>query len=311
MMDLAGASLTRIVPLFVMLASGFLFKQAGLMKAETVAGIKSLVARLTLPAVVFIAFSAVQLDGTTAVTFAVVFPALVLALSFALALEALRGTRSPRPFLMTAFEAGMLGFPLFSILVGVEHVSRMALADLGEIVFTFLVLIPLMGMRNGSHSGPKQALSLFIRNPVIWAVFLGLLSSALGLGRFFSETLAGKTLISSLSFIAAPTGVLILFVVGYDLDFSRKNLGWAVPTIILRYLVMVPLLFLVRFLVSYFGGKGVDHYLIVALMMLFIMPPSFAISLFGKEGEESEYISTTLSLNTLVTVVVLSLFPLQ
>ena len=40
--------------------------------------------------------------------------------------------------------------------------------------------------------------------------------------------------------------------------------------------------------------------------MLFRSPSTFAIPVFGKAGEESEYISTTLSLNTLVTVAILS-----
>ncbi|HUX37146.1 MAG TPA: AEC family transporter [Rectinemataceae bacterium] len=303
-MDRIAETIVKVAPLFGMLAAGYFFKRRSILGPDTVAGIKTLVAKLTLPAVVFGAFSAVRLDKAAAVTFVAIFIALAIAFGIALGLEALGGKKSPRPFLMTAFEAGMLGFPLFGILYGLDKIPRMAIADLGEIFFTFFILIPFMDIRSGGKRGLGPIFHRIVRNPVIWAVILGLASAAFGLGGFFTGTLGGRVISTSIAFAAAPTGFLILFVVGYNLDFSRKKLGWALPTILLRYVVMVPLLFAAKFVIGAFGGSGVDSYLILAVTVLFIMPPSFAISIFSR-GEDSEYISTTISLNTLITVILL------
>jgi predicted permease len=287
----------RLAPIFVMLALGWLFKKKAIMGREAVSSLKGFVARVSLPAVVFGAFSAVPMDRVTGVT------------------DALFKRRSVRPFLLTAFEAGMLGLPLFSIFYGPGAVPRIAMADLGEICFTFLVLIPMLNQRSGGERGIRPALARLASNPVIWSVLLGLASAATGLSRMLAASSGGQALFSTLSFIGAPTGALILFVVGYDLDFSRKSLGAALPTVALRYAIMVPLFFAVRAAVGALaldlvpGAAGIEDGRIVraALMFLFLMPSTFAIPVFGKEGEESEYISTTLSLNTLVTVILLAL----
>ena len=52
-----------------MLAIGYLFKRKAWLKPETAAGMKTFVARVTLPAVIFGAFSAVRIDGTALVVF--------------------------------------------------------------------------------------------------------------------------------------------------------------------------------------------------------------------------------------------------
>lgn len=302
---LIGAG-SRILPLFALLAAGYFFKRRSLVSRDVVAGIKALVANLTLPAVVFGAFSSVRLDRVTGVTFVAIFLACALALGVALALESLRPSRSPRPFLMTAFEAGMLGLPLFGLLYGAGNIPRIAMADLGEICFTFLILIPLMSSQDGERVSLSANLRRLARNPVIWAVCLGLAGSAVGAARFFAETAGGRAIAGCVSFVGAPTGALILFAVGYDLDFSPANLRAAVPTIGLRFALMVPLLFAARALVLRFGGPGVDAVLIAAITVLFLMPPSFAIPVFSRGRAGSEFIATTISLNTLVSVILLS-----
>jgi predicted permease len=304
-------TVTQVAPLFVMLALGYLFKRRRFLPREAVSSIKGFIASVSLPAVVLGAFSTVPINRVTGVTFVTIFLALAVALGSGLVLDRLMKRRSVRPFLMTAFEAGMLGLPLFSIFYGAAAVPRIAMADLGEICFTFLIIIPLLNQRNGGPSGIKPAILRLVRNPIIWAVTIGLASAATGLSGYLLTTMGGKVIFSTLGFVGAPTGVLILFVVGYDLDFSRKNLGAALPTVALRYLVMVPLFFAAQAIISALGyGPGAAasedaHIVHAALLFLFLMPSTFAIPVFGKEGKESEYIATTLSLNTLVTVILL------
>jgi predicted permease len=179
------------------------------------------------------------------------------------------------------------------------------MADIGEIIFTFTVLIPVLDARSG---GGTPTIKAFARrlytNPVIWAVVIGLIAAVTGLSGFLSSAKGGAYLYSGLSFLAAPTGGIVLFVVGYDLDFSRPSLREALPTIGLRYLVMAVLFGATWAFVSRFSATT-DHLLRSAIMVLFIMPSSFAITVFGKPGDDSRMVSTTLSLNTLVAVILL------
>ena len=73
-------------------------------------------------------------------------------------------------------------------------------------------------------------------------------------------------------------------------------------TIALRLLIMIPLSFAAWALISGFTNTS-DTLLRAALMVLFILPAPFVIPLFVDKDDEKEYISTTLSLNTLVSLV--------
>jgi len=268
---------------------------------------KTFVARVTLPPVVFMAFSAVKIDYTAGLTAIAVFSACVIALVIGRALERMRHGDGMRPYLMTAFEGSMLGFPLFAVLYGQAAVPFIAMADIGEIIFTFTVLIPILDARSG---GGKPNLKTFVHrlytNPVIWAVVLGLVTAVTGFSDLLAGSREGELLFAGLAFLAAPTGGIVLFVVGYDLDFSRASLREAVPTVLLRYM-LVAILFVAAWAFISMLSPRTDPLLKSALLVLFMMPSSFAITIFGKPGEDSRMVATTLSLNTLVTVFLLGI----
>jgi predicted permease len=297
----------RVAPIFLLLGAGYYFKLKKLVTPQTVAEMKTFVARITLPPVVFMAFSAVRIDYTAGLTTIAVFAACVIALIVGRTLEKLRHRDGMRPYLMTAFEGSMLGFPLFAVLYGQSAVPYIAMADIGEIIFTFTVLIPILDARSG---GGKPNLKTFLyrlySNPVIWAVVLGLVTAVTGFSNLFASTRGGELLFSGLAFLAAPTGGIVLFVVGYDLDFSPASLREAVPTVLLRYILVTILFGAAWAFISWFSPQT-DPLLRSALLVLFIMPSSFAITIFGKPGEDSRMVATTLSLNTLVTVFLLGI----
>lgn len=297
--------LLKVAPIFAMLALGYLFKRKRFLSPEIVSGVKSLVSKLTLPAVVFGAFSGIVFDADAPVVFVAIFLCCAIGLLVGFGVDALAKRKTVRPFLMSSYEAGMLGFPLFAIVFGPAGLPRAALSDLGEIVFTFVVLLPLLNARSGGEPGVKPQLERLVRNPVIWALGLGLIAGLTGASRLLSTTDAGRAISACVSFIGAPTGALILFIVGYDLEFSKSTLAGSAATILARYLVWIPLFFLAWAAVSRLA-PGADSVLRSAFMVLFILPPTFAIPIFSTEGEESRFIATTLSLNSLVAVVLLA-----
>ncbi len=65
-------------------------------------------------------------------------------------LHAPAGTESRYlPPLLTGFEAGMMGYAIFTAVYGVDNVFNFAVVDLGQVIFVFFVLVPFV-QRQGS-----------------------------------------------------------------------------------------------------------------------------------------------------------------
>ena len=94
---------------------------------------------------------------------------------------------------------------------------------------------------------------------------------------------------------------MVLLTVGYDINLKRDLLVPVTKTILLRLLVSGVLLLFSNLIV--FSLFPFDKELEVALMVLYSLPAPFYPSYFSRRpGEDGEYVSTSLSVYTLVTV---------
>ena len=103
-----------------------------------------------------------------------------------------------------------------------------------------------------------------------------------------------------ISFITAPTSALILLVVGYQLNFSKKLMKPVAVTLALRTAVMAVVFAIVSAIL--FAIIPYDKLLMLALMLQYTLPAPFIIPLFADLGEDGEYVSTSLSMGTLVSI---------
>ena len=112
---------------------------------------------------------------------------------------------------------------------------------------------------------------------------------------------AGEIVTSLLSFITAPTSALILIVMGYQLHASRALLRPVLTTIGLRLGVLAVVCAAVSGIL--FAVIPFDKGLLLALMLQYTLPAPFIIPLYADLGDDAEYVSTTLSLGTVLAVV--------
>ena len=109
---------------------------------------------------------------------------------------------------------------------------------------------------------------------------------------------------SATDFISAPTGMIILLTVGYDLVPReipwKKTLGY----IAMRLVIMAVLLF-VGVLLNRTVLQGIVFE--GALLLMLILPPPYVIPVFADEPSERVQISSGLSALTLVTVILFAL----
>ena len=206
---------------------------------------------------------------------------------------------------MTSFEGGMLGYSLYALLAGAGKTSVYAMVDIGQTMFAYTVFLAALKSAGGEKLTPRAMVRNMLTNKACVGMLLGVLLGALGVYRAIAPTGLGTVLLSLMDFITKPTSALILLVVGYQLRFSRRLLRPVATTLGLRLLVMLGVMGVVSAVL--FALIPYDKLLMLALMLQYTLPAPFIIPLYADMGEDGEYVSTTLSLGTVLTVV---LFPL-
>lgn len=299
-MDFLLSILKTALPVFLALGLGMLCRSLKFLTRDGIDALKKVVLNITLPAVLLNAFATTEYSLSTAVLPVSIFfiCCLALALGFAF-VKLFRGKSRLAPFIASGFEAGMLGYALFTLLFPEESVSRFAILDLGQTLFVFtLYKILLSGQKN-----PKAILADMVKTPILWAVLVGVLLGATGLyGRMgsFQSVFTGVT-----DFVSAPTAMIILLTVGYDL--VPRDIPWkkVAGLIVLRISVMAVclavLLVLNRWILNGALFTG-------AAVLMCILPPPYVIPVFADEPGERVQISSGLSALTLLTVILFAVY---
>ncbi len=141
-------ALSKVLPVILLFLLGWLLHHRRSLRLETVADMKTLVIKITLPAALFLAFSRVSLEGRHLIILAVMLGGCVLALLVGRAIRPLVRVESPYfPMLLTGFEAGMLGYAIYGTVYGTDNLLKFGIVDLGQVIFVFFVLVGRWSVR--------------------------------------------------------------------------------------------------------------------------------------------------------------------
>lgn len=291
--------LQMILPVVLMLAIGMVCRIKGIVQKQGIAGLKALVVNVTLPAVLIKAFYTASYGLGIVITALSMFAVCLLAMGLGFAFKKLTKTQmSTVPFLFTGFEAGMLGYALYSLLFGADAVTDFATVDLGQVLFVFTVYLTMLS--GESQRSPKAIIKGMLSSPVIISIAVGVILGATGLAGIISASAAGGIVMGVLDFVAAPTAAVILFVVGYELEFRKAKLSLAVSVVFSRLVMMAALCALV--LLGLGAVIHVSETLKWAVILMFLLPPPFVLPIFGKNENEGAFVSASLSLSTLLSL---------
>lgn len=289
-----------VLPVLVTFGLGYLCNRKKIFGTEGLKGLKAVVGNITLPVVLFNAFFTAEYSGKIALTFTVVYISSGLGL---LAGFGLRRWVKPYgkflPFLTTNFEGGMLGYALFGLLYA-GQTKIFAMVDIGQTLFAFTVFLTVLKAVGGEKTSLKALLMNMVKNPVFVAIVLGVALGVTGVGERAQASTIWPVLSDVIAFVAAPTSALILLIVGYELSFRRELMGPVLKTVGLRIAVMAALLGLGSLVV--FSVIPFEKPLFVAMMLAYSLPAPFIIPLYVDVSGHGEYISTTLSVQTLVSI---------
>jgi predicted permease len=299
-MDILSGILKTIIPVILLLAIGMICKRKNLIQKSAIDGLKFLVVNICLPAVLFSAFykAAFSVDIVIITITMFLLCCAVLGLGF-LFKKAFRFQARTMPFLMSGFEAGMLGYALYTLLFGADAITSFATVDLGQVLFVFTVYIVLL--RKNSGGTLKSSLAAMIKSPVIIAVLAGVVIGAAGLGHMLSQTGAGEVVQYTLDLIKAPTAVLILLVVGYEIGFAKSNIRSILSVVFLRLITMGILC--AAIILSIGPVIHMSKTILWAFILMFLLPPPFVLPVYVESEDENAFITSTLSVYTVLALI--------
>jgi len=291
-----------ILPVLTAISIGYLCKKKHLFGSDGLSALKAIIGNITLPLVLFNAFFTAKYNLRVLLVFVVIFCACGIALATGYIVRPLvKPYHTFTPFLLTCFEAGMLGYALYSVLVGAENVSTFAMIDIGQTMFAYTIYLAMLQLTDGKKPTAKDLIANMLKKPAADGMLLGVLLGSLGIGKWVLASPISSIYTQFISFITAPTACIILIVVGYELSLKKKLLRPVFITVGLRLALCTVLLTLVSALL--FTIIPFDKNIMIALMIMFSLPAPFVIPLFADVKEDGEYISTSLSMSTLCTIV--------
>ncbi len=281
------------MPVFITLAIGILCRTRNVISRSGMDAIRNIAVNITLPAVLILSFASADYSAKTILIPVTAFVTATAGLALGYTAKAIFRESRCFPFMLTGFEAGMLGYGLFALLFRGQSNSMLALLDLGGATFVFTLYKALLCGKGGVKSAVRSAVTA----PTLWAIVLGVVIGATGLYDAMAPSGGQEVFNTITGFISAPTSVLILLGIGYDLDFSHVHWN-KVLRITASRIVVLAVMFLIFIIVNNTLLKGIIP--VSTLLLFFILPPPYVVPVFADEEEEKADISTALSLCTVL-----------
>ena len=162
----------------------------------------------------------------------------------------------------------MIGYSLYTGLVGVENLSVIAVIDIAALLFTFSIMSNVLVLiEDGKKVSVIEIVQNAFKTPAFLAVILGILASVSGLMNGFMLSPAGVIWTTMKDMITAAMSPMILLVVGYEVQ-----LIFAIAAISLIHIL----------------GRS-DRLLEIAIIVYMSIPGSMGIQAFIKDEDGKVY----------------------
>ncbi|MEA4895351.1 MAG: hypothetical protein VB064_08810 [Oscillospiraceae bacterium] len=294
----------KFLPVLLMILLGALIRRIKLLGPSTIQELKTIIVNISLPSILLLTFAETDFEPRYLLIFLSVFLACLIMLFLG---KGFSGRLCPgNPYycsVFTGYENGMLGYALFTAFFGSENAYKLAIFDIGQVVFVFFVLVNYLRRQNGTNATARQVVLGFLKSPIILAIIAGIVISTAGLaGRIRDYQITGS-IVNLLTLLGNLTVPLICMILGYELRISLDNFLKPVLTVLLRMALMLALAYVINeFLVIRL--LRLDSGFTVALYTMFLLPPPFVIPIFidQKAEKEKNDILNVISIHIIMTL---------
>lgn len=237
--------LSLIAPIFVLIGVGFAAVRLGFVSEKLIQALGSFVLNFALPALILFALLQQDLRETLNWSYILAYSAGSLAVFLPTLLLIRVGLKRPLPQAAiaalggSASNSGFVGFPVASLALGAPALTALPLSMLVENILVIPLALALaeMGTQEGQTPGKVIGTTLrrLARTPLILAILLGVMLSALGLR-------LPVPLATALDMMADASVPCALFVIGGTLAGLRTgSVAADVSAIVVAKLILHPL----------------------------------------------------------------------
>ena len=294
----------KALPVILLILLGVFLRRTQIIIKTTADDLKKIVVNIALPATLFLTFAGTAFQSNYLWIFVCVFAVCILMLSAGIGFKkVLSPDNKYYPALFAGFEAGMMGYALYTSFFGAENTYKFAIIDVGQVVFVFFVLVAFLQRQSGSKASVGKLVSGFILSPIILSIVLGILAGSTGLFEAASQYAVTGAFTGTLKLLGSMTQPLICIVIGYELHMEAKNIVKPLVTVLLRMGILLGIAFLLNtFLIDM--ALHLDKSFQLAVYTMFLLPPPFVIPIYMDESAEKQkpLVLNTISLHVLVSL---------
>lgn len=292
-----------ILPIAAAFLIGVMMRKLNLMDENGCAAIKTLVSKVLLPVILLNAFLFADYSKESMAIIIVFFIAMIAEFSLGFVVRRILPERAKYfPFVFATIEGGTIGYPLLAMLFGTRGMSDMAIIDVAHTIFLFLIAIPIMQASEDGGADFKQILKNAALSPTFLAMVIGIALGLLDLDVWLSASSVNSIYQSLISFLTDPAGMLILVTLGFNISLRADVRRAVLITSLTRMAAMWAFCALSCLIIFRFVPYSKET--MTALILAFSLPASYAIPMFGKFEGQRDYVSTTISFETVLTLIV-------
>ncbi|NLB78497.1 MAG: hypothetical protein GX796_06545 [Clostridiaceae bacterium] len=296
--------LSKVLPVIILIIFGGFLRKTRFIDQNTVSSLKKIVVNITLPATLFLTFAKTTFESRYIMIFLSVFLVCVIMLQLGILIKKLlKQSNRYYPAIFSGFETGMMGYSLFAVVYGSANIYKLALIDLGQVMFVFFVLVSYLQKLNGKSANAKELTLSFIKSPVILSVVLGIAVSFLGDFNSISSPVV-NSIFETLRLLSEMTMPIICIAIGYELKINLKEIGGPLLATVIRMILLLGMAYAINEIVID-RILNLDNTFKIALYTMFLLPPPFVIPIYMDEKEEKnkQFILNTLSISIILSLV--------
>ena len=295
-----GNVLSIILPIVLLLCLGYFCRKRSILNQDGIDGIKTVSIRFLWPIVLFYAFFTAEYGIATILYAGVNFATNLIAFLIGMLIRRKAKQHAfSYPYLLSGFETGMIGYAMFTLLFGAENISYLALLDVGHALFIFPIFLSCLNMEQ-NQSDLKSSIKDMFKSPIMIALIIGMIAGLTGFGQFVMNSQAGIVINKVYDLVSSANIVMILVVMGFNISFSFKALRGIAKVVLIRIVIMVLCAIGSLYLIRCFVPLNI--YLTCAVIVTYMMPPVYMLAVYVKDPKENEFMSTTTSVFTLITI---------
>ncbi|MBQ0065340.1 MAG: transporter [Firmicutes bacterium] len=298
-------ALETLLPVFFMLALGFVSRVKGWITSEQKAGANRIVFNILFPILVFSLMSTASIEFSTIYIVGYVFIMFLLSVVVGKVFSKFIDERFQHisPYLMSTCEGGNVALPLYLSIVGQS--SNTVIFDIAGTIICFVVFPVLVARASASSSSPAELIKKIFSNSFVLATLFGLVMNVTGIYSMIDVSSFGPTYNAIIAQATTPIVSIILFLIGFDLKLDKDTLGPIVRFLSVRFGFYA--LVIVGFFIL-FPSLMADKIYLMAVLIYFMCPAGFGLapilSPLIKNDTDSSFMSAVMSLGMIVTLIV-------